>query len=702
MSKVYQPHQKLFSKPYNDSSNNINQSVQDIIDLYSQNNPYLKNISNNRNNITIDYPKHYSPSYRSPVSLPSINSNFKKPNHSQVKKLNNSINEGNLFSSIGSNILKEKKPLKRDRTEIMLLNNNNNSNILPQINNITNINIHIYQNGNHNFPINNNGINTNRKKMKLRGNIKINNTFNKGGSSANTTLPISIPDDFNPIANNIPKGLINSNSNQNITGRKDNNNINNNNNNSLSSIDNSVNFLRDFSNEPNTFILFLKLIQSHMDIEIIIDKSFGGNRNNVFRRKTNIVITNETLFRLSKLINNYFNIISAIYSNNTSVVNDNFFLFQYMNNLFHKCIKVQMLIFSSLMVTLSQLGLYEISSMIKNHFHKIIKELTNPLLNIFELFIHEELNINYPDMIKTNLRPDFTDRFNKIYVESKLNKVYKNSELLSMINKNIDKCSNSLKYYSTLNLKYSLIKPYGDALNQLIISVERKTLTQFSNIILNTILFGELEVNRNKLLTRPVLINSINNIAPFLPPIEPKFKFTLVLDMDETLIHFFFTHINGMFFVRPYCLDFLNELNNLYEIITFTAGTKDYADNILNQLDINGDIIKYRLYRQHTSIIGCNVYKDLSKIGRDLNKTIIIDNLRENFKMQPNNGIFIKTWTSDVNDTQFRDLKRILKDIVELNVTDVKYIISRMNEDIRLSKNVINPYANIDISKYLK
>ena len=102
--------------------------------------------------------------------------------------------------------------------------------------------------------------------MKLRGNIKINNTFNKGGSSANTTLPISIPDDFNPIANNIPKGLINSNSNQNITGRKDNNNINNNNNNSLSSIDNSVNFLRDFSNEPNTFILFLKLLQNHMDI----------------------------------------------------------------------------------------------------------------------------------------------------------------------------------------------------------------------------------------------------------------------------------------------------------------------------------------------------------------------------------------------------------------------------------------------------
>ena len=701
MSKNYEP-QKLFSKPFNDSDNNLNQSVQEIIDLYSKNNPYLKNI-NNKNNITIDYPKHYSPSYRSPVSLPSLNSNLKKTNHSQIKKMNNSLNEGNLFSSLGSNIIKDKKPLKRDRTQIMLLNNNNNNNILPQINNITNINIHIYQNNNNqNFPINNNNnINSNRKKIKLKGNIKVNSTFNKG-DSANSTLPISIPDNFNSISNDVSRNLVNSNSNQNITNRKINNNIINKNNN-LSSVDNSVNFLRDFSNEPNTFILFLKLIQNHMDIEIAIDNILGGNRNNVFRRKTNVVITNETIFRLSKLINNYFNIISTIYcNNNNQIVNDNFFLFQYMNNLFHKSIKVQMLIFSSLLVTLNQLGLYEISSMIKNHFHKIIKELANPILNLFELFIHEELNINYPDMIKTNLRTDFNDRFNKLYIENKISKGYKNSEILSMINKNIDKSSNSLKYYSTLNLKYSLIKPFGDSLNQLLISIERKNLKQYSNIILNTILFGELEVNRNKLLTRQMLINSINNIPPFLPPIDSKYKYTLVLDMDETLIHFFFTHINGMFFVRPFCFDFLNELNELYEIITFTAGTKDYADNILNQLDINGDIIKYRLYRQHTSIVGCNVYKDLSKIGRDLSKTIIIDNLRDNFKMQPNNGIFIKTWTSDINDTQFRDLKKVLKEIVEFNVPDVRIIISKINEDIRISKNLINPYVNINISKYIK
>ena len=694
MSKIKQ---KLFSKPYNNSLNDeFNKNVQEIMDLYSKNNSNLKNIQN-KNNITIDYPKHYSPTHRSPIYLPSINSNFKRINQSQNRKINNSLNEGNFFSNIGNKIINEKRPLKREKTQVIILNNDNdNDNFLPQVNNITNINIHIYQNKNQNFSINNN-IATNRKKKKLKGNIKINSTFNKGKSNFN--LPFSISDDFN--SNDITKEL---NKNNNLTNRKiivnTNNNNNNYNNNSLSTIDNSVNFLRDFSNEPNTFISFLKLIQNHLDIEIMIDNALGGNGNNMFRRKANVVITNEINFKLSKLINNYFNLISSIYINNSNV-NDNFFLFPYMNNILHKCIKVQMLIFSSLFITLSQLGIYEINAMFKNHFHKIIKELSNPLFNLFELFIHDEINIKYPEMIKSNLRLDFDERFNKLYLENKINKGYKNNELLSIINKNIDKSTNSLKYYSTLNLKYSLIKPYGDALNQLIISIERKNLIQFSNIILKTLLFGELEINKNKLLTRPQLINSINNITPFLPPIDSKYKYTLVLDMDETLIHFFFTHINGMFFVRPFCFDFLNELNDLYEIITFTAGTKDYADMILNQLDINNNIFKYRLYRQHITISELNIFKDLDKIGRDLSKTIIIDNLKDNFKMHPNNGIFIKTWTSDINDIQLRDLKKILKDIVKYNVDDVREIILKMNDEIRISKNVINPYSNIDISKYI-
>ena len=500
----------------------------------------------------------------------------------------------------------------------------------------------------------------------------------------------------------------------------------NNNEKDLENIDMSMNFLKDLSTNNSTFVSFLQLIQNHMDIELLID-SAENNGNNLFRRKAVNTINSEKIYKLNNLLNNYFNILSLIYiknknspannNQNKNIPIDNFFLYQSINVVFHKSIKIQICLFCSILITLSQLGIYEINTMIKNHFHQIIKEITNPLLNIFEIFIKEEINLNYPELITMNLRPDFNEHYNKLHKNKKFTQNYKNSEFINLISKNLDKCVNSMKYYSTLNLKYSTIKPFGDALNQLLFSLDRKTLNQFSIIVLNTLLFGELDVNKNKSMQNCMvsnlnknmgniqmgssIINNIKEFAPFLPAINPKYKYTLVLDMDETLIHYFFTHINGMFFVRPYCFDFLRELNDIYEIVTFTAGTKDYADNILNILDIDNNIIKYRLYREHTTILGFTVYKDLSKLGRDLSKVIIIDNLKENFKMQPNNGLFIKTWTNDINDVQFKDLLKILKDIVSLNVNDVRPIIQKINDEIKISRNIIRPYLNINVSKLI-
>ena len=43
----------------------------------------------------------------------------------------------------------------------------------------------------------------------------------------------------------------------------------------------------------------------------------------------------------------------------------------------------------------------------------------------------------------------------------------------------------------------------------------------------------------------------------------------------------------------------------------------------------------------HTTIIDNDFVKDLSKLGRDLNRTIIVDNMKQNYKNHPNNGIKI-------------------------------------------------------------
>lgn len=87
--------------------------------------------------------------------------------------------------------------------------------------------------------------------------------------------------------------------------------------------------------------------------------------------------------------------------------------------------------------------------------------------------------------------------------------------------------------------------------------------------------------------------------------------------------------------------------DHMYEIIIFTAAAQDYADFILNYIDKDHKYITHRLYRQHCRYDDGVYVKDLALLGRDLKKTIIVDNIKDNFERQPQNGIEILTWLSD-------------------------------------------------------
>jgi CTD small phosphatase-like protein 2 len=72
---------------------------------------------------------------------------------------------------------------------------------------------------------------------------------------------------------------------------------------------------------------------------------------------------------------------------------------------------------------------------------------------------------------------------------------------------------------------------------------------------------------------------------PYLPPIKD-YTYTLVLDLDETLVHFFYvisffikTPSGGSFLIRPFCMEFLETLASLYEIVIFTAALKDVRES---------------------------------------------------------------------------------------------------------------------------
>lgn len=149
--------------------------------------------------------------------------------------------------------------------------------------------------------------------------------------------------------------------------------------------------------------------------------------------------------------------------------------------------------------------------------------------------------------------------------------------------------------------------------------------------------------------------------------------YTLVLDLDETLIHF--DPQTRQFRSRPFCLSFLRQLAPYYEIVVFTAATKNYADQIIDALDPDKTLIDFRLYRQHTKPQDGVYYKDLKPLGRDLKKTIIVDNIADNFANQKENGIEIKGWYFEKDDTELKKLQQFFLQLALSKVEDVRPIL---------------------------
>jgi len=184
------------------------------------------------------------------------------------------------------------------------------------------------------------------------------------------------------------------------------------------------------------------------------------------------------------------------------------------------------------------------------------------------------------------------------------------------------------------------LRPLYSAVNRTLKNIDQVTLSQ----VRNNIIKSSEEIEKFKQYANLPPLYGIGGTAiggyevlkspdpPYLPEMEQTSKYCLVLDLDETLVHYLEIGSEGTFLVRPGCDQFLSEMAELYEIVIFTAAMQDYADWVLNQID-KAKRIKYRLYRQHASPHGRVFVKDLSRIGRDLSKTIIVDNIAENFQL---------------------------------------------------------------------
>ncbi|GAB5366073.1 hypothetical protein AAMO2058_001113100 [Amorphochlora amoebiformis] len=168
-------------------------------------------------------------------------------------------------------------------------------------------------------------------------------------------------------------------------------------------------------------------------------------------------------------------------------------------------------------------------------------------------------------------------------------------------------------------------------------------------------------------------------------------RYTLVLDLDETLVHTARLKGSGAhcrleimsnrncrrFFVfkRPYLDEFLEEMSCYFEIVIFTASVKQYADPLIDILDSRG-VIARRYFRDACIDRDGSFVKDLSKVSpTNLERTIIIDNTPAAYSLNKENAIPMKPFYDDPND---RELLSCMPFLMALRtVDDVRTILGR-------------------------
>uniref|UniRef100_A0A673G3U2 CTD (carboxy-terminal domain, RNA polymerase II, polypeptide A) small phosphatase 1 n=1 Tax=Sinocyclocheilus rhinocerous TaxID=307959 RepID=A0A673G3U2_9TELE len=106
---------------------------------------------------------------------------------------------------------------------------------------------------------------------------------------------------------------------------------------------------------------------------------------------------------------------------------------------------------------------------------------------------------------------------------------------------------------------------------------------------------------------------------------------------------------------RPHVDEFLKRMGELFECVLFTASLAKYADPVSDLLDKWG-AFRSRLFRESCVFHRGNYVKDLSRLGRDLNKVIIVDNSPASYIFHPDNAVPVASWFDDMSDTELLDL----------------------------------------------
>lgn len=177
---------------------------------------------------------------------------------------------------------------------------------------------------------------------------------------------------------------------------------------------------------------------------------------------------------------------------------------------------------------------------------------------------------------------------------------------------------------------------------------------------------------------------------------------TLVLDLDETLVHSQFKltehcdvrldivddHLTNIFYVakRPYLEVFLRTTAQWYDIAVYTASQSKYADPLISILDTDR-VVQRRLYRSDCTYSNGHYIKDLTRVQPNLRDVLIVDNSPAAYAIQPANAVPIEAWYNDPKDEELLNLLPLLYSISFLE--DVRSMLQ-----LRLTRGALGARAS--------
>ena len=532
----------------------------------------------------------------------------------------------------------------------------------------------------------NNSINEDKNISVISNNIINNNTFN-------TTF------NFYNINNN---------------GNKENNNNNVDNNSPIKNFGISPINMPTFNNNPflidiNTLYMLENKLKSILD-KIINYQECGNECYNYILYYFNNHLYNELL----KFFKNNHNKSNALNQIKIELINIFLCYDISVGNSFNQAAillkTIFEIIYSNFLVIIS-FFLNENTSFCQNEIYCKLKQIIN--LNL-------KIKLNKEDMNEFNILKIINNNSKNLlnYYKIIIDNLYSRYYVINQDNMKFPQCLKNIDLtniskYRLLNIisifffdSYRLINNYNftDLYNffNMFLNKDRKTLYD----------------NKNNINSNFTIIKKFNNINTFknnnnsnffLPPINKKYKYSLVLDLDETLIYLQNKininndkYLNNPFsssvlILRPGLIDFLRKMKQIYELIIFSFGTLDYIMPIIKIIEKKEKFFEHILYRKHVSFLkNGEYYKDLNLLNRNIKTTIIVDNIYKNFVLHKSNGICIKPFNGDViND---RNTLELLGTILQ----KIRYD-ADVTGDIRISlqdqKNLIYSEIAVNIEK---